>query len=71
MCSHRHNLWNDGLVGPFHAEYFGEFLEVVCSCLPNGEHCIAKPCHAKSRKLLVEELYAQLACQKRDVLNYG
>lgn len=69
MRSHCHDLGNDGFVRPFNTEHFCELLKVMRSCFTNGENSVAQPAHAESGELLIEELNAQLARQKRNVLN--
>lgn len=71
MCSHRHNLGDDGFVRPLHTEDLCKLLEVVGCRLADREYGVTQPAHAQSSKLFVEEPNTQLACQERDVFDDG
>src|SRR5690606_12634878 len=64
MCTHRHNLGNDGLARPFNTKYFSELLEVLRCRLADGEDGVAEPSHAQLTELIIEKLDAELASKQ-------
>jgi len=71
VVAHGHHLRNYCFTSPLDAKYLCELLQVVRGGLTDGENCIAQPTHAKSAQLLIEELDAKLAGEKRNVLDDG
>ena len=71
MCSHRHNLGNDGFVCPLDSKDFCKLFEIMCSSLTNREDSISQPPHAESCQLLIKKLDTKLASQKRNVFDDG
>ena len=69
MLAHSHNLGHDGLVGPLHAEDFGELLQVLGRRFTDREDGVAQPAHAQAAELLVEELDAELRGKEGDVFD--
>jgi len=69
VLSHGHNLRDNRFTSPLNSKDLGKFPEVMCGGFSDGEDSIAQPPHAETAQLLVEELDAQLACQKWDVID--
>ena len=71
MLGHCCDLGYDCAASPFHAEDLRELFEILRAGFSDAEHSVSKPGHAQTAKLLIEELDAQLRCQKRYVLDDG
>jgi hypothetical protein len=71
VLSHSHDLGNNGFICPFHSKDFCELLEVLRSCLSDGEDGVAQPTHTEVAELLIEKLDAELASKKRDIFYDG
>ena len=69
MRSHCNNLGHNLRPGPFHTEYLCQFLQVDGCGFPNAVYSVPQPRHAQARELFIEELFAQLRGQQRDVFN--
>jgi hypothetical protein len=67
--AHFSDLWNDGLFGPFRTKYLGQLLQVLGRRLSDAKHGVAQPGHAERSEFLIEELYAQLAREERNILD--
>ena len=65
--THRHDLGNDCLVGPFNTENLGELLQVLGRSLTDGENSVTELAHTQTAELLVEELDAELRGKKGNV----
>jgi len=71
MCPHGQDLRNYGIISPFNAKDFRKFLEIVCCCIPDREHCVTQPAHAEGRQFFIKEFHSKLTRQERNVFNDG
>jgi hypothetical protein len=71
VLAHSHDLGYNGLVRPLDAEHFGQFLEILSRGLTDREDGVTEPAHTQAAELLVEELDAELRCEKRNVFDDG
>lgn len=71
MLAHCHDLGYNGICRPVNTKDFCQVFEIVCAGFTDAKHRVAKPAHAQTTKLLVEEFHAQLAGEQRDVLDDG
>jgi len=69
MRSHGNYLGHNLSPSPLYTEYLRKFLQIDGRGLPNAVHSIPQPRHAQTRELLIEELFAQLRGQQRDIFN--
>jgi len=69
VVTHFHHFGNNGLLRPFDSKHFCQFPQVDRRSFPNREHWVSQPTHAEVRELIVEELYAELFRQERDIFD--
>lgn len=69
MLTHADDLGNDGDLCPLNTKDFGQFLEIYGRGFAYAEYGVSQPGHAQVSKLLVEERFPQLGCEKGNVLD--
>lgn len=69
MLTHANNLGNDGNLCPFDTKDFGQLLEVCSSGFAYAKHSVSQPGHTQVPELVVEKWFAQLRCEKRNILD--
>jgi len=71
VLGHGGHFRHDRLACPLDAEDLCKLLEVLRAGFADAKHGVAEPRHTERAELLVKEFDAQLACEKRDVLDDG
>lgn len=69
MRSHGNHLGYNLRPSPLHTEDLRQFLQIDGRGLPNAVHSVPQPRHAQTRELFVEEFFAKLSGQQRDIFN--
>ena len=62
MLAHYHDLRDYGIAGPIHPEDFGQLLQILSRSFSYREDGVSEPAHTEVTELLIEKVYAELAC---------